>query len=108
MAKQAHSIGGHVHVILVEDEIKVKFKIGWDSKSDNLIGYCGVKICHHCVINFIPIFGTREVGYNKVLEVFINYTIVGFANVIIVNALHNKLLGLVLVVFCTCNCFDAN
>jgi hypothetical protein len=108
MAKQAHSIGGHVHVILVEDETKVKFKIGWDSKGDNLIAFCDVKIHHHCVTNFIPIVRTREVGYNKVLGVFINYTIVGFANVIIVNALHDKLLRLVLVVFCTCNCFDAN
>jgi hypothetical protein len=110
VVKQAHSIGGHVDVILVEDETKVEFKIGWDSNSkcDNLIGFCGVKIHHHCVTNFIPIVGTREVGYNKILEVFINYIIVGFATIIIMNVLHFKLLRLVLVVFCTCNCFDAN
>jgi hypothetical protein len=108
MVKQAHNIGGHVHVILVEGEIKVKFKIWWDSKGDNLIGFCCVKIHHHCVTNFIPIVGTKEVGQNKVLEVFINHTIIGFAKVIIVNALHDKLLKLVFVVFCTCNYSNAN
>jgi hypothetical protein len=45
---------------------------------------------------------------NKVLEVFTNYTIIGYAKVIIVNALHDKFLRLVFVVFCTCNCFDVN
>jgi hypothetical protein len=43
VVKQAHGIGGHVHLILVVDETKVKFKIGWDSKGNDLIGFCGVK-----------------------------------------------------------------
>lgn len=62
MIKQVHSIGGHVHVIMVEDETKIKSKFGWDSKCDNLIGFCGVKIHHRCVTDFIPIIRTREVG----------------------------------------------
>jgi hypothetical protein len=42
-AKQVHNIGGHVLVILAENETKVKSKISWDSKGDNLIGFYGAK-----------------------------------------------------------------
>ncbi len=58
-AKQVHNIGGHVHVILVEDETKVKSKsiISWDFKGDNLIGFCDAKGNHCCVINFNHVIG---------------------------------------------------
>jgi hypothetical protein len=54
-AQQAHNIGEHVPVILVEDETKVKSKVSWDSRGDNLIGFYGAKENHYCVTNFSPI-----------------------------------------------------
>jgi hypothetical protein len=109
-AKQVHNIGGLVLIILVEDEIKVKSKsiISWDSKGDNLIGFCDAKENHYCVINFKHVIGIGEVGYNNVLEAFTNNKIVSFAIVMIVNLLHEKLLRLVFVLCYTCNCFNVN
>jgi hypothetical protein len=79
--KQAHNISGLVLVILVEDETEVKSKsiISWDSKGDNLIGFCDAKENHCCVINFNHVIGIREVGYNNVLEAFTNNKIASFA-----------------------------
>ncbi len=42
-AKQVHNIGGHVFVILDEDETKVKCKVSWDSRGENLTRFCGAK-----------------------------------------------------------------
>jgi hypothetical protein len=106
--KQVHNIGGPIPVILVEDETKVKSRVSWDSKNDNLIGFCGAKENHCCVTNFSPIIGIREVEYNNVIEAFINNKIASFARVMIVNPLHEKLPRLVFIVCCTCNCFNAN
>jgi len=108
--KQAHNISGLVLVILVEDETEVKSKsiISWDSKGDNLIGFCDAKENHCCVINFNHVIGIREVGYNNVLEAFTNNKIASFAIVMIMNLLHEKLLRLIIVLCCTCNCFNAN
>jgi len=106
-AKQVHNIGGHVPIILVEDEIKVKSKsiISWESKGDK---FCDAKENHRCVINFKHVIGIGKVGYNNVFEAFTNNKIASFAIVVIVNLLHEKLLRLVFVLCCTCNCFNAN
>ncbi len=95
---------------MVEDETKVKSKsiISWDSKGDNLLGFCDVKENHCCVINFNHVIEIGEVGCNNVLETFTNNKIVSFAIVMIVNLLHEKLLKLVIVLCCTCNCFNVN
>ncbi len=42
-AKQVHKIGGLVLVILAKNETKVKSKVSWDSRGDNLIGFYGAK-----------------------------------------------------------------
>ncbi len=91
---------------MAKDETKVKFRVSWDSRSDNLIGFCGAKENHCCVTNFSPVIGIGEVGYNNVLEAFTNNKIASFAKVTIVNPLHEKLPRLVLIV--CCNCFNAN
>jgi hypothetical protein len=58
--KVGHNINGHVLVILGEDDIKVKSKIAWDSKDDNLTSFCtSVKVDHSCVV------GIEKVSYNK-------------------------------------------
>lgn len=93
---------------MVEDETKIRSKIAWGSKGDHLTNFCGAKVDHHCVTNFNLVVGIGKVEYNKILKVFTNYTIASFARVIIVNPLHDQLSKLILVVCCTCNCFDAN
>ncbi len=72
------------------------------------MGFYGAKKNHYCVINFSPIIGIREVGYNNVPKAFTNNKIVSFTKVTIVNPLHEKLPRLVLIGCCTCNCFNAN
>jgi len=51
--------------------------------------------------------GNVEEGYNKILEIFRSNKVGGFARVIMVSPLHDKLPRLVLYVSCTCNCFDS-
>jgi len=46
-------------------------------------------------------------GYNKMVESFALDKVGGFARVIVVNPLHEKLPRLVLVAYCTCGCFDS-
>jgi len=41
--KQVHNIGGPIIVILAKNETKVKSKVSWDSRGDNLIGFYGAK-----------------------------------------------------------------
>jgi hypothetical protein len=76
--KQVHNIGGPIPILLVENETKVKYKVSWDSRGDNLIGFCGAKENHCCVTNFSPVIGIGEVGYNNILEAFTNNKIVSF------------------------------
>jgi hypothetical protein len=106
--KELYNIVGLVLVILAEDEMKVKSRVAWDATADNFIGFFGVKDNHHCVTNFKPVVGIGYSGYNNILEAFSSYRIAGFARVIIVNPLHEKLPKLTLAVYCTCNCFDSN
>jgi hypothetical protein len=107
-AKQVHNIGGPILVILAKDKTKVKFRVSWDSRSDNLTGFCGAKENHCCVTNFSLVIGIGEIWYNNVLEAFTNNKIASFAKVMIVNPLHEKLSRLGFVVCCTCNCFNVN
>jgi len=106
-AKIAHNIIGSVPVILAEDETKVKGRMSWEAKWDTLAGFCGPKANHVCITTYKPICGVGEDGYNKIVESFRDDQVGSFARVIIVNPLHDKLPRLVLVVCCTCNCFDS-
>jgi hypothetical protein len=106
-AKIAHNIIGSVPVILAEDETKVKGRMSWEAKWDTLAGFCGPKANHVCITTYKPVCGVGEDGYNKIVESFRDDQVGSFARVIIVNPLHDKLPRLVLVVCCTCNCFDS-
>jgi hypothetical protein len=57
--KTTHNIRGSIVVILAEDEINVKSKITCNSNSDNLTGFCGAKVDHHYVSNFLLV-GIRK------------------------------------------------
>lgn len=108
IAKTTHNIRASILVILVEDEINViKSKISCSCNSDNLINFCGARLDHHYVNNFLLV-AIRKVGYNKILDVFTNKIIEIFVTILIVNPLHEKLLILVLVVCFIYNCFDVN
>jgi hypothetical protein len=108
VAKEAHQITGPISVILAEDETKVISRVLWESRSDSLVGFCGPKEGHVCSSTFKPVVGTRQMGYENIVDAFQNYIIGSFARVIMVNPLHEKLPRLVLVVSYTCNCFDAS
>jgi hypothetical protein len=102
-----HGVHCPVPVLLFEDETKVKARIAWDSTNDVLTGFYGKKDDHKCMPLFKCTVGEGEVGYKYILEAFQGNRIGSFARVILVNPLHSKLPRLVLVVFCTYNCFDA-
>jgi len=59
------------------------------------------------VSGFKEVVGNGEAGYNNIVDAFRTDKIGGFARVLVVNPLHEKLPRLVLVVTCTCNCFDS-
>ena len=106
-AKAAHGISGAVPVILVEDETKVRGRVSWEARSDTLLGFCGHTENHKCITDYKPTIGVSEVGYNKVIDSFRLDRVGGFARVIVVNPLHDKLPRLVLAACCTCGCFDS-
>ena len=106
-AKVANGIEGPVPVILAEDETKIKGRVAYEQRWDSLAGFCGHKEDHVCMSKYKPKVGTGEEGYAKIVDCFRSDRIGGFARVIMVNPLHEKLPRLVLQVNCTCNCFDA-
>lgn len=55
---------------------------------------------------FKPIVGSGNDAYNNIFDSFTNNCVGGFAKVVMVNPLHQSLPRLVLVVSCTCNCFN--
>jgi len=107
-AKATHGIIGSVPVILAEDETKVRGRVAWEARSDTVVGFCGPKADHVCIPLYKPSVGAGEGGYNKLVESFKLDKVGGFARVIVVNPLHEKLPRLVLVAICTCGCFDSN
>ena len=107
-AKLAHNIVGPVPVILPEDETKVKGRVAWEPKWDTLAGFCGPSENHVCVPGFRPLVGSGEEGYRQLLESFGKNRKGTFAQVVVVNPLHERLPRLVLVVCCTCNCFNSD
>ena len=107
-AKEAHGIVGPVPIILAEDETKVKGRISWERKTDALVGFCGSKENHVCKSGYKIVVGSGEAGYSKIVDSFQTNKVGGFARVIMVNPLHNKLPRLVLVVCCTCGCFNSD
>jgi hypothetical protein len=106
-AMLAHGITGPVLVILAEDETKVKSRVSWESKWDTLAGFCRPKQNHVCISSYKPVVGFGKVGYNTIVDSFRTNKIGGFARIIVVNPLHEKLPRLVLVVCYTCNYFDS-
>jgi len=106
-AKVAHRIVGLVPVILVEDKIEVKGKVAKEPKWNTLVGFCGPFENHVCVFRFMPTIGRGEERYRRLLESFLKSKEGSSAHVVVVNPLQNKLPRLVLVVCCTCNCFNS-
>ena len=97
---------GHVPVIFAKDETKVKSRIVWEASSDTLVGFCGSMDSHCCVSNFKPVVGCGNSGYEAIVDAFRLNKKGSFTRVIMVNPLHALLPRLILVVSCTCNCFD--
>lgn len=96
-----------VPIILVEDEAKVKSIISWEAKLDTLLGFCGLQVDHACVTALKPVIGSDSRNYGMIMQAFSTHRITKIVRVRILNPLHDKLPRLVLVVTCTCICFDA-
>ena len=58
--------------------------------------------------HYKPTVGVGEAGYNKMVDSFRLDKVGGFARVIVVSPMHDKLPRLVLVACCTCGCFDSS
>ena len=106
-AKAVHGISGPIPVILAEDETKVCGRISWEARTDTMLGFCGPKESHTCIADYKPKVGDGHEGYNKLMESFKLNKVGGFARVIVVNPLHEKLPRLVLAARCTCGSFDS-
>ena len=107
-AKKALGISGPIPVILAEDETKVRGRVSWEARWDTLLRFCGPIDNHKCITDYKPVVGESEVGYSKMVDSFRLDKVGGFARVIMVNPMHEKLPRIVLVACCTCGCFDAS
>ena len=102
-AKVVHGISGPIPIILAEDETKVRGRVSWEARSDTMLGFCRPKESHTCIPNYKPKVGDGHAGYNKLIESFKLDKVGGFARVIVIKSLHEKLPRLVLaarVVYC--------
>lgn len=106
-ALEAHGILGPIPIIVAEDETKLMSRVACESQFDTLVGFKGIKEGHCCMSAFKPVVGGKHSGYEKIVDAFQNFKVGSFVRVIMVNLLHKKLPRLVLVVCCTCNCFDS-
>ncbi|KAL2621659.1 hypothetical protein R1flu_001864 [Riccia fluitans] len=108
VAKALHGITRDVAVILAEDETRVKPTMRWEARRDTLIGFCGDKDNHVCKMGLEVEVGSGESGYSKIVESFEQKIQGSYAQVVIVNPLHEKLPRLIVYTCVTCNSFIAS
>lgn len=56
-----------------------------------MVGLCGPQENHACITDYKPTVGLKEAGYNKLVNSFRMDKVGGFARVIVVNPLHEKI-----------------
>lgn len=98
---------GSVPVIVAEDETMIKRMVRWIARDDQLVGFCGKKIDHTCISNFVVLVGDGENGYHRIVDAFEHNVIAHYARVLIANPLAECLPKLVLLIQLTCNRFDS-
>lgn len=91
-------------VTLAKEETKVRGRASYKAKWNSLAVFCGSSANHVCVPSFKHVVRFGEDGYNAILDSFRNNKVEGFAQVVVVNSMHDKLPRLVLVACCTYNC----
>ena len=106
-AKSLHGISGPILVILAEDETRVRSRVSYEARWDIMVGFCGSKNNHSCVIDYKPTVRVGDAGYSHMIDAFRANKVGGFARVIVVNPLYEKLPRLVLAACYTCGCFDS-
>ena len=90
-AKVAHGIIEPNSDIQVEDETKVISRVFYEQRFDILAGFCGPKDNHMCVSSYKSIVDIGEDGYNKILHCILYDKVGGFAMVVMVSPVHDKL-----------------
>ena len=103
-----HGLQALIPMLLVEDKTKIKARLCWEHRLDALIGFCRPKEDHICIPTFKVVVGEGELKYNRILDAFAADKVGGFARVIMICLLHDKLPRLVLTVTCTYRCFYSN
>jgi len=78
-------------VILVKDETKVKSCISWEGSIDALVDFCESNKRHSCVSLFKPIIDNGNCRYESIVDSFRLNKKGSFANVTMVDPLHDKL-----------------
>eukprot|EP00112_Aurelia_sp_Birch-Aquarium-sp1_P008356 Seg1918.2 transcript_id=Seg1918.2/GoldUCD/mRNA.D3Y31 product="hypothetical protein" protein_id=Seg1918.2/GoldUCD/D3Y31 len=100
-----------VPVLTAEDETSIKAVVEYNQKTDQLVGFCGVKSenpkDHHCLQESATIvLGDDQDSYDHLRNAFQNYKIGGYARIILLNPLHVSLAGIVVLFASTCNKFS--
>ncbi|KAL2621885.1 hypothetical protein R1flu_002090 [Riccia fluitans] len=80
----------------------------WEARCDTLIGFCGDKDNHVCKMDLEVEVGSGESGYSKIVESFEQKIQGSYAQVVIVNPLHEKLPRLIVYASVTCNLFTGS
>ncbi|KAL2608560.1 hypothetical protein R1flu_027133 [Riccia fluitans] len=80
----------------------------WEARRDTLIGFCGDKDNHVCKMGLEVKVGSGESGYSKIVEIFEQKIQDSYAQVVIVNPLHEKLPRLIVYASVTCNLFTTS
>ncbi|CAM6105892.1 unnamed protein product [Calypogeia fissa] len=98
---------GPVPCYLAEDETYVKKTVRWLPKYDTLLGFCGKKEDHECLVGLEIVVGDGEIGFNNIADSYEGYVKGHQARCIIVNPLVVGLPRLCILATITCGKFDA-
>jgi hypothetical protein len=104
--KSSVGVSGNVLVQTAEDETVIIGQVQWDSKTDQGWGWCGQKQDNHvCDPSFVHVVGDDDQAYERLVQAYRDNKIAGFARVIMINPLHQKIPPLVVLLQATCNTF---
>ena len=107
--KEAMATGkvGPVPVLAAEDETGIIGQISYNQRTDELLGFCGVKGTEHkCLDYFTVSVGEGEEGYKSIVNAFEQCKIGTYGRAILLNPLHPKLPRIAVLTMPTCNKFD--
>ena len=98
---------GPVPALAAEDETGIIGQISYNQRTDEPLGFCGVKGTEHkCLDYFTVSVGEGEEGYKSIVNAFEQCKIGTYRRAILLNPLHPKLPRIAVLTMPTCNKFD--